>query len=100
MRRRISIRGRVRPSVGPFVRRSVCPALFSKVKKMHTRRILCRVSGLVLFLISSQVARQIAFFGNDALEGNHAQAIQVTSKRLMRTFVTRKLKSNLSTAGL
>ena len=44
MRRRISIRGRVRPSVGPSVR----PVLFSKVKSRHTtRRILCRVSGLV-----------------------------------------------------
>ena len=29
------------------VRRSVCPVLFSKVKITHTRRILCRVSGLV-----------------------------------------------------
>ena len=36
-------RGRVRLSV----RRSVGPALFSKVKNTHTRRILCRVSGLV-----------------------------------------------------
>ena len=43
MRLRISIRGRVRPSV----RLSVCPVLFSKVKSTHTRRILCRVSGLV-----------------------------------------------------
>ena len=32
------------PSVGPSVR----PVLFSKVKSTHTRRILCRVSGLVL----------------------------------------------------
>ena len=31
------------PSVGP----SVGPALFSKVKSTHTRRILCRVSGFV-----------------------------------------------------
>ena len=44
MRRRISIRGCVRPSVGPYVR----PVLFSKVKSTHTRRILCRVSGIVL----------------------------------------------------
>ena len=36
-------------SVRPSVRRSVCPALFSKVKSTHTRRILCRVSGLVFF---------------------------------------------------
>ena len=43
MRRRISIWGRVRPSVCP----SVCPVLFFKVKSTHTRRILCRVSGLV-----------------------------------------------------
>ena len=33
----------VRWSVGP----SVGPVLFSKMKKTHTRRILCRVSGLV-----------------------------------------------------
>ena len=33
----------VRPSVGPYIR----PVLFSKVKSTHTRRILCRVSGLV-----------------------------------------------------
>ena len=43
MRLRISIRGRVRTSVGP----TVGPVLFSKVKSTHTRRILCRVSGLV-----------------------------------------------------
>ena len=40
----------VRPSVGPSVRRSVCPVLFLKVKRTHTRRILCRVSGLVVFI--------------------------------------------------
>ena len=43
MRRLFSIRGRV----CPFVRRSLCPVSFSKVKNTHTRRILCRVSGLV-----------------------------------------------------
>ena len=32
------------------VRPSVCTVLFSKVKRTHTRRILCRVSGLVSFL--------------------------------------------------
>ena len=37
----------VRPSVGPFVGPSVCPVLFSKVNSTHTRRNLCRVSGLV-----------------------------------------------------
>ena len=37
-------------SVRPSVRRSVGPALFSKVKSTHTRRILCRVSGLVFSL--------------------------------------------------
>ena len=63
MRRRISIRGGVRPSVGSSfgpsigpsigpsvhwsIRPSVCPVLFSKVKRTHTWRILCRVSGLV-----------------------------------------------------
>ena len=60
MRRRISIWGCVRPSVrrsvrrsvGPSVRRSVCPVLFSKVKRTHTRRILCRVSGLVLLEVT------------------------------------------------
>ena len=46
MRRRISIRGCVRPSA----RRSVCPVLFSKVKSTHTRLILYRVSGLVVFI--------------------------------------------------
>ena len=40
---RRSVRRSVRPSVGP----SVCPVLFSKVRNTHTRRILCRVSGLV-----------------------------------------------------
>ena len=54
MRRRISIRGRVRPSVGPYVR----PVLFSKVKSTHTRRIFCRVSGLVKFLIDFFSYRQ------------------------------------------
>ena len=48
MRRRISIRGCVRPSVRRSVGPSVCPMLFSKVERTHTRRILCRVSGLVL----------------------------------------------------
>ena len=32
----------------PSVRRSVGPALYSKVKSTHTRRILCRVSALFL----------------------------------------------------
>ena len=35
------------PSVRRSVRRSVGPELFLKVKSTHTRRILCRVSGLV-----------------------------------------------------
>ena len=43
-----SVRRSVGPSVRPCVRPSVCPVLFSKVKRTHTRRILCRVSGLVL----------------------------------------------------
>ena len=47
MHRHISIRGRVRPSVHPSVGPSVRPVLFSKVIRTHTRRILCRVSGLV-----------------------------------------------------
>ena len=47
MRRRISIRGCVRLSVCPSVR----PVLFSKVKSTNTRRILCRVSGLVFFCV-------------------------------------------------
>ena len=42
----------VRRSVGPSVRRSVCLVLFSKMKSTHTRRILCRVSGLVLSIFS------------------------------------------------
>ena len=42
MRRRISIRGRVRPSFRPSVRPSV-PCYF----QTRSRRILCRVSGLV-----------------------------------------------------
>ena len=45
------------PSVGPSVRRSVGPALFSKVKSTHTRRILCRVSGLVSFTFFTQILR-------------------------------------------
>ena len=44
MRRRISLWGRVRPSVRRSVRPSV-PCYF----QTRTRRILCRVSGLVLF---------------------------------------------------
>ena len=52
MRRRISIKGRVRPSVrrsvGPYVR----PVSFSKVKSTYIRRILCRVSGLVLYQLT------------------------------------------------
>ena len=36
--------------VGPSVRLSVGPVLFSKVKRTHSRRILRRVSGLVLLL--------------------------------------------------
>ena len=38
----------VRRSVGP----SVGPVLFSKVKITHTRRILCRVSGLVISFVA------------------------------------------------
>ena len=53
MRRRISIRGCVRASVRPSVRPSVCPVLFSKVKTTHTRRILCRVSSVLLALFNS-----------------------------------------------
>ena len=39
MRRRISIRGRVRPSVRPSVGPSVRPVLFSKGKRTHAGRI-------------------------------------------------------------
>ena len=38
----------VRRSVSPSIGLSVCPVLSSKVKITHTRRILCRVSGLVV----------------------------------------------------
>ena len=48
MRRRISIRGCVRPSVGQSVRRSV-PSYF----QTRTGRILCRVSSLVNSFIHS-----------------------------------------------
>ena len=51
MRLRISIRGRVRQSVGPSVGPSV---------RTHTRRILCRVSGLV---IRTQYFRPALKFG-------------------------------------
>ena len=44
----------VGPSVRPSVRASVGPVLFSKVKITHTRRILCLVSGLVLFGIERE----------------------------------------------
>ena len=50
MRRRISIRGCVRPSVRPSVRRSVGPSVRPSVPRYfqtRTRRIWCRVSGLV-----------------------------------------------------
>ena len=39
------------PSVGPSVRRSVGPVLFSRLKSTHSRRILCRVSGLVVVVV-------------------------------------------------
>ena len=39
------------PSVGPSVRPFVGTVLFSKVKSTHTRRVLCRVSGLVCIII-------------------------------------------------
>ena len=42
-------------SVRPSVRPSVVPALFSKVKSTHTRRILCRVSGLVFLFLKITV---------------------------------------------
>ena len=44
-------------SVRPSVHRSVRPMLFSKIKRTRTRRILCRVSGLVS-ICSSSAARQ------------------------------------------
>ena len=47
----------VGPSVRRSVRRSVGPVLFSKVKSTHTRRILCRVSGLVLCSLPSSDER-------------------------------------------
>ena len=46
---RRSVRQSVRRSVPWSVRPSVRPLLFLKVKSMHTRRILCRVSSLVIF---------------------------------------------------
>ena len=49
MRRCISITGCVRPSVGRSVRPSVGPSVPSYFQT-RTRRILCRVSGLVFFL--------------------------------------------------
>ena len=48
----------VRRSVGP----SVCPVLFLKVKSTHTRRILCRVSGLVprvILLVPDRSIKQV-----------------------------------------
>ena len=42
----------VRRSVGPSVGPSVSPVLFSKVKRTHTRHILCRVSGRVRVLLN------------------------------------------------
>ena len=51
MRRRISLRGCVRPSVRPSVRSSVRRSVVPSVPRYfqtRTRRILCRVSGLVL----------------------------------------------------
>ena len=46
------------PSVGPSVRRSVGPVLFSKLKSTHTRRIFCRVSGLVFPFLQNGFASQ------------------------------------------
>ena len=43
-----SVRRSVRPSVHPSVRRSIRPQLFSKKKSTPSRRIFCRVSGLVV----------------------------------------------------
>ena len=54
MRRRISIRGCVRPSVHPSVRQSVRPSVRLSVPsyfQTRTRRILCRVSGLVVTVV-------------------------------------------------
>ena len=47
----------VRRSVRPSVRRSVRPVLFSKMKNTYTRRILCRVSGLVLLFSASLLTK-------------------------------------------
>ena len=71
MRRRISIRGYVRRSVGPSVRRSVCPVLFSKEKRTPTRRILCRVSGLVKTFFSTR------FFPNSPISEFLVKAIHL-----------------------
>ena len=50
----------------PSLCRSVCPVLFSKVKRTYTRRILCRVSGLVFLLWNYIEANPIK--NNDGVE--------------------------------
>ena len=47
MRRRISIRGCVRPSARSSVRRAVGPSGRNAFSQMTARRIFCRVFGLV-----------------------------------------------------
>ena len=57
-----SVRRSVRRSVRLFVSPSVCHLLFTKVKRTHTRRILCRVSGLVFLSVRSFVSQFVGSF--------------------------------------
>ena len=61
----------VRPSVGPSVRQSVHPALFSKVKSTRTRRILYRVSGLVLTFLVCLLSFQLAISAGHIVSDHH-----------------------------
>ena len=73
-------------SVRPSVRPSVCPVLFSKVKRTHTRRILCRVSGLVrqgwrfFSLVLEKEKRKLFFiFSANALRVGRGHYLQAYS---------------------
>ena len=67
----------VDPSVRPSVRPSVGPALFSKVKITHTRRILCRVSGLVLVFLLGGIWRGVS-------DNSHVLPLTVTKSKDLR----------------
>ena len=81
----------VRWSVGP----SVCSVLFSKVKNTHTRRIFCRVSGLVTF--SSDMIycflKVVASFFVSKIKAVELRASQSPERATLRIFLSWRTKS-------